>query len=70
MIAGVGNLLPAADLVSPAGQGTAQSSNWLRDSLTSQALSVRISVRLTYAVVLRVFGWFALLAYSGHAKGR
>ena len=36
----------------------------------SQALSVPISLRIAYAVAPRVFGWFALLAYSGHAKGR
>jgi hypothetical protein len=31
---GVGSLLPAADLVSPAGRRTARSSDWLPDSLT------------------------------------
>ena len=33
-----------------------------------QALSVPVSPRFTHLAVLHVFGWFALLARSDHAK--
>jgi hypothetical protein len=33
-----------------------------------QALSVLVSIRFSYLVVLRVFGWLALLARSDRAK--
>src|SRR5450755_4733838 len=33
-----------------------------------QALSVLVSIRFSYLVVLCVFGWLALLARSGRAK--
>jgi putative transposase len=65
--AGADNPVTIADLVSCAGSGSASVGIWLRGPRRG-ALSVLVSMRFAYMVVLRVFGWLALLARSNRAK--
>ena len=64
---GADNLVTAADLVSCADEGRANSALAAREP-GCRALSVLMILRLAYLAVLRVFGWLALLARSDRAK--
>jgi len=53
---------------SPAGSGRAEVRHLAAGEPGGQALSELVSLRLAYLVVVRVFGWLALLARSDRAK--